>query len=42
MAELDIINTRNNWLSDLVDWHAKNDQQDNLFSASSKLSNLVF
>ena len=42
MAELGTIDTRNDQISDLVDWYAKNDQLDNLFSGLSKLSDSVF
>ena len=42
MAELGTIDNKNDHISDLVDWHAKNNQLKHPFSGLSKLSNLVF
>lgn len=42
MAELGTTDIKNDRISDLVDWHAKNDQLEHPFSGSSKLSNSTF
>ncbi len=42
MVELDTTDTKNDWISDLVDPNAKNDQLDYPFFGPSKLSDSVF
>ena len=42
MAELGTTDIKNDRISDLVDWHAKNDQLEHPFSGPSKLSNSAF
>ena len=42
MAELGTTNNKNDCISDLLDWYAKNDQLKYPFSGPSKLSDLIF
>ena len=42
MAKLGIINTKNNEINGLIDWHVKNNQLDNPFLDLSKLSDFIF
>ena len=42
MVELDSTDNKNDRISDLVDWYAKNDQLKHPFSGPSKLLDLVF
>lgn len=41
-SRLSTINNKNNCISDLVDWHAKNNQLEHLFFVLSKFSDSVF
>lgn len=42
MVELGITNIKNDQISDLVDWHAKNHQLNKLFSGPFKLLDSIF
>ena len=42
MAELGTTDNKNDCISDLVDWHAKNDQLEHPFSGPSKLLDSIF
>ena len=42
MAELGTTKNKNDSISDLIDWHSKNDQLKHLFAGISKLRDFVF